>query len=139
MLDKSQIFGEIPVRLSGGSNYVVIVPRDSLYAFLPHDTDVSAEIRQEFEITEKELTAPVSIGQKVGTVRLLLGEKEIARGDLVAKTQIEKSDTLALVSAIFSKDMFIGIGAALLAASLFGIIRFFALLSQANRKSQKRK
>lgn len=139
VLDKSQIFGEIPVRLSGGSNYVVIVPRDSLYAFLPHDTDVSAEIRQEFEITEKELTAPVSIGQKVGTVRLLLGEKEIARGDLVAKTQIEKSDTLALVSAIFSKDMFIGIGAALLAASLFGIIRFFALLSQANRKSQKRK
>jgi D-alanyl-D-alanine carboxypeptidase (penicillin-binding protein 5/6) len=128
VLDKSQIFGEIPVLLSDKSDYVVVVPRDSLYAFLPHDTEVEKAIRQEFEITENELKAPVKIGQKVGTVRLYLGEKEIASCDLVAKTQIEKSGVLAFFSVIFSKNMIIGIAAALLAATLFGIIRFYVFL-----------
>jgi len=137
VLDKSQIFGEIPVKLSSESNYVVVVPKDSLYAFLPHDTDVAKEIRQEYEITEKELTAPVAIGQKVGTVRLYKGEKQIASCDLVAKTQIKKSGTLAFLSAIFNQNMIIGIGAVLIAACLFGIIRFFIFLHMA--KPQKNK
>ena len=137
VLDKSQIFGEIPVKLSDKSDYVVVVPRDSLYAFLPHDTDVASTIRQEFEITEKELSAPVAIGQKVGTVRLYLGEKEIASCDLVAKTQIEKSGALAFLSVLFSKNMIIGIGIALVASALFGIIRFSVFLRMAKPRKPK--
>jgi D-alanyl-D-alanine carboxypeptidase (penicillin-binding protein 5/6) len=137
VLDKSQIFGEIPVKLSDKSDYVVVVPRDSLYAFLPHDTKVSEAIRQEFEITEKELSAPVAIGQKVGTVRLYLGEKEIASCDLVAKTQIEKSGALAFLSVLFSKNMIIGIGIALVASALFGIIRFSVFLRMAKPRKPK--
>ena len=137
VLDRSQIFGEIPVKLSDQSNYVVVVPKDSLYAFLPHDTDISSDIRQEYEITEKELTAPVAIGQKVGSVRLYYGEKQIASCDLVAKTQIEKSGTLAFLSALFSKNMIIGMGAALLAATLFGIIRFFVFMHMSKTRYPK--
>lgn len=139
VLDKSQIFGEIPVKLSEQQNYVVVVPKDSLYAFLPQDTKVAEEIRQEYEITEKELTAPVNIGQKVGTVRLYYGEKEIASCDLVAKTQIEKSGTLAFLSAVFSKNMIILMGAALIAACLFGIIRFFVFLHMAKGPNDRNK
>ncbi len=139
VLDKSQIFGEIPVKLSDKRNYVVVVPKNSLYAFLPHDTKVAEDIRQVYEITEKELTAPVNIGQKVGTVRLYFGEKEIASCDLVAKTQIEKSGTLAFLSAVFSKNMIIFMGAALLAACLFGIIRFFVFLHMAKDPKNKNK
>jgi D-alanyl-D-alanine carboxypeptidase len=139
VLDKSQIFGEIPVKLSEERNYVVVVPKSSLYAFLPHDTKVAEEIRQVYEITEKELTAPVNIGQKVGTVRLYYGEKEIASCDLVAKTQIEKSGTLAFLSAVFNKNMIIFMGAALLASCLFGIIRFFVFLHMAKDPKNKNK
>ena len=131
ILDKSQIFGEIPVKLSDKFRHVVVVPKNALYAFLPHDINVATEIRQEYEITEKELTAPVNIGQKVGTVRLYYNGKEIASCDLVAKTQIEKSGTLAFLSAIFNTKMIILMGAALLAACLFGIIRFFVFLRMA--------
>jgi len=139
VLDRSQIFGEIPVKLSEKQNYVVVVPKDSLYAFLPHDTKVADDIRWEYEITEKELTAPVSIGQKVGTVRLYRGEKEIASCDLVAKTQIEKSGTLAFLSAVFSKNMIISMGVALLAACLYGIIRFFVFLHMAKGPRSRNK
>lgn len=139
VLDKSQIFGEIPVKLSNTQRHVVVVPKSSLYAFLPHDTKVAEEIRRVYEITEKELTAPVNIGQKVGTVRLYYGEKEIASCDLVAKTQIEKSGTLAFLSAVFSKNMIIFMGAALLAACLFGIIRFFVFLHMAKDPKNKNK
>jgi D-alanyl-D-alanine carboxypeptidase (penicillin-binding protein 5/6) len=139
VLDKSQIFGEIPVKLSEEHRYVVVVPKVSLYAFLPHDTKVAEDIRQEYEITEKELTAPVNIGQKVGTVRLYYGEKEIASCDLVAKTQIEKSGTLAFLSAVFSKNMIISLGVALLAACLYGIIRFFTFLHMAKGSNDQNK
>ncbi len=131
VLDKSQIFGEIPVKLSGGSNFVVVVPEDSLYAFLPHDTDAASEIQQDFEITVKELTAPVEKGAVVGTVRLIRGGEEIASCNLVTKLYVEKSETLAFAAALFGPEMIIGISLSAFAACLFGIIRFFAFLKMA--------
>ena len=139
VLDKSQIFGEIPVKLSKEQNRVLVVPKTSLYAFLPHDTKVAEEIRQVYEITEDELTAPVTIGKKVGTVRLYYGEKEIASCDLVTKTQIARSGTLAFLSSVFNKNMIIFMGAALIAACLFGIIRFFVFLHMAKKPKSKNK
>jgi D-alanyl-D-alanine carboxypeptidase len=137
VLDKSQIFGEIPVMLSSKHRHVIVVPQKSLYAFLPHDTDVAGEIKQEYEITEKKLTAPEQIGQKVGKVRLYLGGKVIASCDLVAKTQIEKSGFLGYLSAVFNTNMLIGIGIALIAACLFGIIRFNTFMRIADPKKHK--
>ncbi len=131
VLDKSQIFGEIPVKLSEESNFVVVVPEDSLYAFLPHDTDVASEVSQEFEITVSELTAPVEKGAVVGTVRLFRNGKEIASCSLVTKTYVEKSDSLAFAAALFGPEMIIGISLAACAMGLFGIIRFFAFLKMA--------
>ena len=131
VLDKSQIFGEIPVKLSGGSNFVVVVPEDNLYAFLPHDTDVASEVTQEFEITTKELTAPVEKGTVVGKIRLLRGGTEIASCNLVTKLYVEKSETLAFAAALFGPEMIIGISVLALAACLFGIIRFFVFLKMA--------
>ena len=131
VLDRSQIFDEIPVKLSGSNNFVVVVPEDNLYAFLPHDTDVASEITQEFEITEKELTAPVEKGTVVGKVRLLRGGVEIASCNLVTKTYVEKSETLAFTAALFSTETIIGISALAFAACLFGIIRFLVFLKMA--------
>jgi D-alanyl-D-alanine carboxypeptidase len=128
VLDKSQIFDEIPVKLSADSNFVVVVPEDSLYAFLPHDTDVASEIVQEYEITSETLTAPVEKGTVVGTVRLLRGGTEIASCNLVTKTHIAKSDTLAFSAVLFGPKMIIGISTLALAACLFGIIRFLVFL-----------
>ncbi|MBQ8402902.1 MAG: D-alanyl-D-alanine carboxypeptidase [Clostridia bacterium] len=138
VLDKSQIFGEIPVKLSGGSNFVVVVPEDSLYAFLPHDTDVASEVTQEFEITAKELTAPVEKGTVVGTVRLLRGGEEIASCNLVTKLYVEKSESLAFAAALFGPEMIIGISLLALAACLFGIIRFFVFLKMAKNTPRYR-
>lgn len=137
VLDKAQIFGEIPVKLSEQSNYVVVVPEDSLYAFLPRDTDVSAEIKQVYEITVDELTAPVEKGQSVGTLTLYRGGKEIASCDLVTKTYVERSDTLAFRAEFFSLKTVITALLLLLAAGLFGIIRFFVFLSMAKTRSSE--
>jgi D-alanyl-D-alanine carboxypeptidase (penicillin-binding protein 5/6) len=139
VLDKSQIFDEIPVKLSADSNFVVVVPEDSLYAFLPHDTDVASEIVQEYEITSETLTAPVEKGTVVGTVRLLRGGTEIASCNLVTKTHIAKSDTLAFSAVLFGPKMIIGISTLALAACLFGIIRFYVFLKISKTTEMLRK
>lgn len=59
VLDESKIFGEIKVTLSDTTDHVSVVPRSSLYAFLPHDTDIENEIKYKYEIYEKELEAPI--------------------------------------------------------------------------------
>jgi D-alanyl-D-alanine carboxypeptidase (penicillin-binding protein 5/6) len=128
ILDKAQIFGEIPVKLSNEENFVVVVPEKSLYAFLPCDTDVSAEISQVYEITVSQLEAPVEKGASVGKITLYHHGKAIASCALVTKSNIEKSDALAFRQAFFSKNMLIGTVVSLFAASLFGIIRFYVFL-----------
>lgn len=138
VLDKSQIFGEIPVSLSESINYVVIVPERHLYAFLPHDTDVAAEISQVYEITVNGLTAPVEKGVPVGKIRLYRNGEEIASCDLVTKSYVEKSDSLAFKAAFFSPKMIIGMSISLFAACLFGIIRFFVFLKMSKKRSSDR-
>ena len=138
VLDKSRIFGEVSVRLSEESNYVVIVPGESLYAFLPRDTDVGKEIIYVYEITEKELTAPVEKGQPVGKVILYRDGKEIASCALVTKAQVSRSDSLAFRDAFFSPQLFIWISISLSAACLFGIIRFLVFLSMSKTRASNR-
>ena len=55
------------------------------------------------------------------------------------KSQIEKSGTLAFLTAVFNKNMIIFMGAALLAACLFGIIRFLIFLHMAKDPKKKNK
>jgi D-alanyl-D-alanine carboxypeptidase len=137
VLDKAQIFGEIPVKLSEQSNYVVVVPEDSLYVFLPHDTNISAEIKQVYEITVHELTAPVTKGHVVGTLYLYRNGEQIASCNLVTKTPVERSASLAFQAEFFSFKTVITIVLMLLSAGLFGIIRFFVFLSMAKARSSE--
>lgn len=129
VLDNSKIFDEIHVKLAKDKDYVSIVPESSLYAYLPHDTDITSVVEQRYEITEKELTAPVEIGTVVGKVRLYIDDEEIASCNLVTKFSVEKSGTLAFKNALFSSKMLIGIGVLILIACLFGIIRFLVFLA----------
>lgn len=137
VLDSSEIFGEVYVALSSESDYVSVVPESSLYAYLPRSTDISAETEPRFEITKKELTAPVEKGTVVGKVHIYLGDKEIASCNLVTKFSVEKSAVLAFKDALFGKRSLVIIGFLVLSAAVFGAIRFSVFYAISKKKTSE--
>lgn len=133
VLDESKIFGEIKVTLSDTTDHVSVVPRSSLYAFLPHDTDIENEIKYKYEIYEKELEAPIEKGKTVGKIDVYRNETKIASCDLVTKTNAARSGFLAFKAALFGKTSLIMLISVILAAVLFGIIRYFVFLAKSKK------
>ena len=133
VLDESKIFGEIKVTLSDTTDHVSVVPGSSLYAFLPHDTDIENEIKYKYEIYEKELEAPIEKGKTVGKIDVYRNETKIASCNLVTKTNAARSGFLAFKAALFGKTSLIMLISVILAAVLFGIIRYFVFLAKSKK------
>lgn len=133
VLDESKIFGEIKVTLSDTTDHVSVVPRSSLYAFLPHDTDIENEIKYKYEIYEKELEAPIEKGRTVGKIDVYRNETKIASCDLVTKTNAARSGFLAFKATLFGKTSLIMLISVILATVLFGIIRYFVFLAKSKK------
>ena len=133
VLDESKIFGEIKVTLSDTTDHVSVVPGSSLYAFLPHDTDIENEIKYKYEIYEKELEAPIEKGKTVGKIDVYRNETKIASCDLVTKTNAARSSFLAFKATLFGKTSLIMLISVILATVLFGIIRYFVFLAKSKK------
>lgn len=133
VLDESKIFGEIKVTLSDTTDHVSVVPRSSLYAFLPHDIDIENEIKYKYEIYEKELEAPIEKGRTVGKIDVYRNETKIASCDLVTKTNAARSGFLAFKATLFGKTSLIMLISVILATVLFGIIRYFVFLAKSKK------
>lgn len=133
VLDESKIFGEIKVTLSDTTDHISVVPKSSLYAFLPRDTDIENEIKYKYEIYEKELEAPIERGMTVGKIDVYRNETKIASCDLVTKTNAARSGFLAFKAALFGKTSLIMLISVILAAVLFGIIRYFVFLAKSKK------
>ncbi len=133
VLDESKIFGEIKVTLSDTTDHVSVVPRSSLYAFLPHDIDIENEIKYKYEIYEKELEAPIEKGRTVGKIDVYRNETKIASCDLVTKTNATRSGFLAFKATLFGKTSLIMLISVILATVLFGIIRYFVFLAKSKK------
>lgn len=117
LLDASKIMQESPV-LGGRANHVLLVPAESLYAFLDKDIDLSRiEITQELQADT--LTAPVAKGTVVGTAHLLLDGKEIASVPLITRNAVKKSggkNVLLFLGRVL-RSPFLWSGIAIIAAS----------------------
>ncbi len=89
LLDAAKIIAEIPVSGGRGTDHVLIVPKNAVYAYLDADTDL-AKITLSPSYEEK-LKAPVEKGAVVGEVTIVLDGKPIAWAELVTKNAVKKS------------------------------------------------
>lgn len=91
VLERHKVFGEIPVGMSRQADYVTIVPKEKLFAFLPKEADVERDIEYNVITEESILEAPVSQGKEVGRVQVfyegeLLGETQLVTNNAVSKS-----------------------------------------------------
>lgn len=97
--DTSYIMGEVGVKFGRGSDYVGLVPSESLAVVIHKDlemTDLTIELSKDFP---KEIDSPVKKGDKVGTAEILYKDVKIASVDLVAYQTVKRN----VLWAIFDK------------------------------------
>jgi len=108
ILDQSKIICELPVRAGKNVAHVLVVPRESLYAFLDKDADLS-KITFSEQLDYDRLDAPVKKGDRVGSLILLLDGLPIGMTDLIAKSTVRQSTggkLLLLLEAFFTSKFF---------------------------------
>ncbi len=99
----TSLLGEVPVTLSQDADYVVIHPESELKAMLPNDVDVS-KFERHVTLFQDSVEAPVAKGQVLGTVTLTYEGREYGTINVVALTDVERSDLLYKIQR--TKDFF---------------------------------
>ena len=109
VLDKSQILCELPVRAGKDVAHVLVVPYQSVYAFLDKDTDLT-KITLSKQLYYERLDAPVQKGDCVGTLTIILDGVPIGTTSLIAKSTVRQSASgklLLFLEAIVTSKIFL--------------------------------
>lgn len=98
LLEKGKSFGEVPLRLSWGKDFLRVMSAESFTALIPDAIEVSS-IRYELELPSY-VKAPVEKGQLIGEVRLILADEQIGRVGVVSAESAEISRALLLLDKL---------------------------------------
>lgn len=93
ILDGTDPLLTVPVTLSQEADKVVAEPKGSVDATLPNDVNV-ADFERKIQPFQETLEAPVKKGQVLGKVTLSYGGKEYGSLDLVAVSDVSRSELL---------------------------------------------
>lgn len=138
VLSPEQIVCEIPVTLSTAVDYVTLVSTDTLRVYLPSDINVDEEIEISYITNSESLQAPVHEGQVVGSVTAIYDGEVIGTSQLVATTDVSRSDLLYGLYKIeqFTKSRFFIV--TLISAIIFTLIYIFGTAILRQKKGKKR-
>ncbi|MBR5514721.1 MAG: D-alanyl-D-alanine carboxypeptidase [Clostridia bacterium] len=97
IIDTSTMVCEVPVKLSTKVDHVIALPEEKIVLFLPLDTDLETAVEKKWSISDKELRAPLSKGEKVGTLTVTINGKEEKTVNLVAKNNVDRNAGLLII------------------------------------------
>ncbi|MDD6032833.1 MAG: D-alanyl-D-alanine carboxypeptidase [Oscillospiraceae bacterium] len=88
----SSVKGQVKVNMVKDKDVVNVFPANEVERLMRKDIDLSS--LQEIKVLEEEVDAPVTAGQKLGTLEIKLADETIAKVDLVAGESLERSNWL---------------------------------------------
>lgn len=91
VLEKHRIFAELPVKLSRQADFVTLVPRERLFAFLPKSADPQKDLTFEVIVERDWLEAPVMQGETLGSVKVIFDGRVLGETELVTNSATSKS------------------------------------------------
>ncbi|MGN1480796.1 D-alanyl-D-alanine carboxypeptidase family protein [Porcipelethomonas sp.] len=107
LLSKDEEIAEIKVEDSDGSGYVLVKPKEELSTLWYNDIDTTS-IQKNIKLADS-VTAPVKKGEKLGEIELKLSDEVIAKVDLVAADNVDRSFikfNLSMAKSFFSNKWF---------------------------------
>ena len=135
LLDTSTMVCEVPVKLSGKLDHVILLPEEKLVSFLPLDTDVDSVVTKEWTLVSDTLKAPLSQGQVVGKLKVTLEGEDLGEVNLIARNNVDRSNWLLLIDTVIT---FLTRPLVLIIIILFLTLSFVYAVFAARRLARKR-
>lgn len=142
ILSSSQEITELPVKLGDDCDHVLLVPAEDFSTLWPSTLDTSTLktviATEKFTDTDGAVVAPITKGQRLGTITLSLSGEELCSVDLVAKDSVELSqlDYNIMKAKTFINSFWfklaIGIAAALV------VLYIVIFIATANKRRRRR-
>ena len=135
LLSATEPVCEAPVRLSSKVDSVMLVPEHSISALLPNDFDAKA-VELEYSY-DKDITAPVAVGDALGKVNVRYNGHEYGQVKLVAASKVERNTLLYVldrVTSFFSGTLF----KVILIALIVLVVLFVGYVVLSNKRRKRR-
>lgn len=141
LLASSDVICNIPVIMGNGADDAGVFPAEKVTRYILKDIDLTEAVRYEYQLEEKELTAPVSYSQKVGRLTLFLDGEEICTVDLIVRTDIQSSSGEYMFSrfvAFITDRRFITVSVVTVSGVLIYVITMSIVRGQKQKRAMKR-
>ena len=102
IVDTSTMVCDVPVKLSNKVDHVVLLPEEKVVSFLPLDTDLDTAVTKEITLKQDTLKAPVSQGQVVGEMTVLIDGEKAGTVNLIARNNVDRSNWLLILDVILT-------------------------------------
>lgn len=135
IVSQGQEMGSIRVK-RGAVRHVTAVAKETA-AITTRAGEDAPEVRTEFEAKEK-LDAPVSKGQRVGSIKVYIGNKLMSQTDAVAEDTVEEGGPLSYFGIPDWLALMIYIAVGLLALIILAL-RYLGVSGRVKRRRQRRK
>ena len=138
LVEAGQMITEIPVTMSGTTDFVSLVTADSLTLYLPTNVDLEKEIQRSRKTTYDSLTAPVLEGQKAGVLTVMYNDEVVGNVDLITTVAVARSEflyTLEQIKSFATGRFFI---AAVISAVVFTVVFVLAKAVYLHNKTKYR-
>ena len=96
--DTENVMREVPVTLSDEADYVQAIPKGEIQATVPSDFDIS-QAKLDIKLPDS-IEAPITAGDKLGTVTLEYNGVEYGTLDMVATDSVERSEFLYTIQQV---------------------------------------
>lgn len=98
IMDKNDLVKEISLNYAWNKDSIQLAPATSYSTILPDDVDISS-IDKTYDIPES-IDAPVSEGDKIGSVTLSYANQELVTIDLLASETVDRSELLTAIDGL---------------------------------------
>lgn len=102
LVKEGEMICEIPVTLSGTTDYVTLVTKNSMSMYLPTSTDLETEIKRSYKTSFDALTAPVAAGDVAGVMTVMYNGEIVGNIELVTTVAVARSEFLYTLEQIKS-------------------------------------
>lgn len=135
--DTENVMREVPVTLSDEADYVQAIPKGEIQATVPSDFDIS-QAKLDIQLPDS-IEAPVTAGDKLGTITLTYHDVEYGTLDMVAADSVDRSDFLYAVQQIqFYWSKWWVKALVIAGAAAIGALAVFVAVVLPRRKARKR-
>lgn len=134
LLEKGKNFGEVPLKLSWGKDFLRVMSAENFTALIP-DAIESSSIQFGLDLPEY-IEAPVKKGDLVGQVRLILADEQIGVVAVVAAEEAEASRALLLLQSLIEMTQTFWFKFAVILLALL-IMLYIALMIIRNRNKRR--